>query len=120
MEITNMNKNNSNTKKMKQVNYPMSEVFVYTVVDAVINHQGAGGTSYRLLYLPFAEPDGGISDRDSAYRHVAECALDAHRIGIPFCLEADDQQLQTTGVGATVRVVFIRDAQGKWVAVNFK
>ena len=115
-----MNKNKSNQKKMQQVNYSMSDVFVYYCVDVVINHQGAGGTSYRLLYLPYAEPDGGLSDRDSAYRHVAECALDAQRVGIPFCLEVDDQQLQTTGVGATVRVVFIRDAQGKWAAVNFK
>lgn len=69
MEITNMNKNNLNMKNMNKVNYPMSDVFVYTIVDAVINHQGMGGTSYRLLYLPYAEPDGGISDRDSAYRH---------------------------------------------------
>lgn len=115
-----MNKNKLNQKKMQQVNYSMSDVFVYYCVDVVINYQGQGGRSYRLLYLPCAEPEGGITNKDKAYPYVAECALDAQRVGIPFCLEVDDQQLQARGVGMTIEVTFSRDAQGKWVAKNFK
>lgn len=77
------------------------DVFVYTIVDVVTNYQG--GTSYRLLYLPY--PDTG----QDKYAAIAASALDAERMGIPFCIELTDNQLPfTTGLGATIRAWFVR------------
>ena len=76
------------------------DVFVYTIVDVVTNYQG--GTSYRLLYLPY--PDTG----QDKYAAIAASALDAERMGIPFCIELDDLHLQTTGLGASIGVWYTR------------
>lgn len=77
------------------------DFFAYTIVDVVTNYQG--GTSYRLLYLPY--PDDG----QGKYAAIAASALDAERMGIPFCIELTDNQLQvTTGMGATIGAWFVR------------
>ena len=90
---SNMNNNNS---------FNMTNFFVYTVVDVVTNYPAPGGTLYRLLYLPYS--DGGTD-----YAVAAASAIDAERMGIPFCIELTDNQLQvTTGMGATIGAWFVR------------
>lgn len=83
--------------------FNVTNFFVYTVVDVVNNYQGKGGTSYRLLYLPYSD------DGQDKYAAIAESAMDAVRMGIPFCIELNDQQLQTSGMGASIGVWFVRN-----------
>ena len=100
------NANSTNNQKfinlMHQNNYSnMTNFFVYTVVDVVTNYPAPGGTLYRLLYLPYAE---GGTDK---YAVAAASAMDAERMGIPFCIELDDLHLQTTGLGASIGAWYI-------------